>query len=175
MQLKVLSVPAVSDGNDEENERLNVFLRNHRILSVRRELVSMEGMSHWTFCVEYLEGTESQVSGGGAVASKGRVGRVDYRTVLDAEQFARFVQLRECRRQVAEENHVPSYALWNDDVQAELARLPELNKATMMSVKGIGKGTFEKYGERVIELLNRKLKDEKGGQSVSEDSRDGES
>ena len=150
MQIKVFALPAIDDGGGEESERLNAFLRGHRILSIRRELTERDGIGYWSCCVEYLENGEPSSSGSGRRNTFGRGEKVDYRTVLDADAFARFVKLRECRRIVAEENHVPCYALWNDDVQAELAKLPELNKSRMMSVKGLGKGTFEKYGERVL-------------------------
>ncbi|MBP5673740.1 MAG: HRDC domain-containing protein [Victivallales bacterium] len=175
VQIRVFSIPAVSEGLDDECEMLNAFLRGHRILSVKRELTVRDGVSYWSCCVEYLEnGVDSDGSGGGRHGTFGRKERIDYRAVLDAETFARFIQLRECRRIVAEENHVPCYALWNDEVQAELAKFPELTKSSMLSVKGLGKGTFEKYGDRFL-ILWREKTNETGGQSVHGDSGDGQS
>jgi len=33
---------------------MNVFLRSHRVLAVKKEFVAEGGNSFWTFCVEHL-------------------------------------------------------------------------------------------------------------------------
>ena len=171
MQIRVFSVTAV-DAAEDECQELNAFLRGHRILNVSKEYVLQGGIGYWTFCVEYLEGGGD--IGGKGMERRSAERRVDYKEILEADVFARFLMLRECRKIIAEENGVPPYALWKDEVQAELAKLPVLNKKSMMSVKGLGKGTFDRYGDRFLSLWKEKT-NEACGESILADNGDGES
>lgn len=71
-------------------EELNRFLRGHRILSVDRRWVDLGTESFWSFCVDYLETV--QPSGPGARPVGESQGKVDYREVVNPEQFAAFVK-----------------------------------------------------------------------------------
>jgi hypothetical protein len=51
MQLKLFMVP-VKNATAAEAE-MNAFLRGHRVLAVKKELVADGENSFWTFCVEY--------------------------------------------------------------------------------------------------------------------------
>lgn len=147
MAYRVFSVPAMA-GTDDEAAELNAFLRGHRVVAVNREFVQDGAGSRWCFCVEYLDGTPP---GGGA--SGGGGGRVDYREVLDDEQFARFRTLREARKKVAEEDGVPVYAVFSNDQLAEMAKLEGgVGEAELRKIAGIGEKKIARYGRRFLEL-----------------------
>ena len=63
-----------------ENEaRLNLFLRQHRVLNVHREFVQDKVNSHWSLLVEYLS------EGGSSLQTQGKEtgkSRIDYKQVL---------------------------------------------------------------------------------------------
>ena len=60
MQLKLFIVP-VKNLSVSEAE-MNVFLRSHRVLAVRKEFVSDGENSFWSFCVEYLESAPAGIA-----------------------------------------------------------------------------------------------------------------
>lgn len=95
MQFKFCRIPIPDLGGF--TEELNAFLRGHRILSVRRELVNGAGGASWAISVEHL----AAASGGSPSASTGK-GKIDYREKLSAEDFAVFSALRDVRQKLAE-------------------------------------------------------------------------
>lgn len=141
MQLKTFTIPIHDDGAAVDD--LNRFLRSKRVLEVHREFVQHGSGSCWCFCVHYLEG-----AGPSGPARPRR--RIDYREVLDEPTFARFAALRARRKQIAEAEGIPAYAVFTDEQLADIARLDQLTPATMKQVKGVGEGKVERYAARLL-------------------------
>jgi hypothetical protein len=97
MAYRFFQVPVRDSGAAEEE--LNRFLRSHRVLSVDRRWVDLGTESYWSFCVDYLE--TASVSGASLRLPGEARGKVDYREVLNPEQFAAFVRLRALRQAVS--------------------------------------------------------------------------
>jgi len=148
MQIKVFSVPAV--GGESANEEMNAFLRGHKILQVEQQLVSGSEGTYWSFCIRYIQG--------GAIAGKrGKRPRKDYKSELPPEVFERFSVLRKIRKQIAEEDSIPAFAVFTDEQLSGLSQLEELSDTAMKSVAGVGEKKVEKYAER----FRKSLADEK--------------
>ncbi len=136
MQFQVMRVP-VSD-SAQAVEDLNRILRGCRVVRVERELVVDGANSFWTFCVEYLEGP----------SPIGRLqGKVDYREVLSPQQFERFARLRVLRKELADKEAVPVYAIFTNEQLAQMVRLEQPSKKGVEAIQGIGAAKMEKYGE----------------------------
>ncbi|MEQ8706058.1 MAG: HRDC domain-containing protein [Phaeodactylibacter sp.] len=149
MQIKVFSVPVV--GGESANEEMNAFLRGHKILQVEQQLVSGPADTYWSFCIRYIQG--------GALAGKrGKRSRKDYKSELPPEVFERFSILRKIRKQIAEEDSVPAFAVFTDKQLSALSKMEELSDAAMQSVAGVGDKKVGKYAER----FRKSLSDEKG-------------
>lgn len=148
MQYKSFIVPVFGEATSGFEDELNAFLRGHRVLSVHRELVSREEQSFWCFSVEFLE------SKGGADGVAGyRGNRPDYRELLPPEEFARFRIMRDARKQLAEADGVPPYAILLDANLAELAKLPVVDEAALRKIKGFGEKKLARWGRRFLEFL----------------------
>ena len=76
-----------ASGNEKTEENLNIFLRTHRIVSVRTEFVSGETPA-WCVFAEYVQQPEAFLKS---------TGKIDYMKVLTTEEFAVFSKLRELR------------------------------------------------------------------------------
>lgn len=164
MQYKFFTVPAVVFGENTAEDELNLFLRSHRILSAQREFVSCGQQSYWCCCVEYIEN-------GKAAEERYRSSqreKTDYKKLLSEEEFATFMILRECRKELAEEAAVPAYAIFLDEQLAELAKMGDIQEQSLRKIRGIGEKKIEKYGNRFLSLLEKK-RNEKSGQPLSED------
>ncbi len=144
MQFKIFSIPTYS--NDQLTEELNKFLRSHQIADVEKQLIMSGTNAYWTFCVHYLPGATG--------SNKRNAERTDYREVLDEAKFKIFSTLRNCRKQLAEENGVPVYAVFTNEELANIARLPEITASHIKTIEGIGIRKTEKYGAPIVEMYN---------------------
>lgn len=144
MQIKIISVPVV--GGEKVNEELNAFLRGRKILQVEQQLVNSPEGAYWSFCVRYIEQNSS-------LSPNRKRERKDYKQILSEKDFTRFSQLRAIRKQIAQEDSVPAFAVFTDEELAGLARLEDLSSNAMRSVKGIGEKKVEKYSERILNAL----------------------
>lgn len=145
MNIHITSISAFP--TDGELKELNKFINSHQIISVEKHFVSSPENSFWSFCIKYVNTVLS------AQTKTSKKPIIDYREVLDAETFAKFSQLREKRKEVAELEGVPVYAIFNNKELAGLAQLEKITQETMLSVKGIGNGKVEKYLKSFSEIF----------------------
>ena len=131
-----------------EQEALNRFLRGHRIVQNRKELVSVEGSSYWAILVEYLDSPDK--SPGETIK-----GKVDYREILSPADFSLFSKLREIRKKLAEDNGLPVYAVCTNEQLADIARRRPKSLADCMKIDGIGQGKAEKYVPAFLECVSK--------------------
>lgn len=148
MQYEIFTIPIV--GGSEETERMNRFLRGHKVVQVDRQFVVLGDCAYWSFCVNYLVTSASSVSAPGEKREK-----VDYKNVLSEEHFRVFSQLRLYRKRIAEQDAVPAYAVFTDAELAALAQADGLTEQVMLKIDGIGKKRVEKYGALLIEMSRR--------------------
>ncbi|MDR2211916.1 MAG: HRDC domain-containing protein [Spirochaetaceae bacterium] len=121
-----------------EQEALNRFIRSHRIIQVRKELVSMENQHHWAILVEFLDTPVKESNETGK-------SKIDYKELLSPEDFALFSKLREVRKKLAEDNGLPVYAVCTNEQLAEIAKQKPLTVTACTKIEGIGQGKAEKY------------------------------
>ena len=143
MQIKIFNIPIGAD--ESMMDEMNHFLRAHKIIDVKKELAILGDNSCWTFCITYMldnKSTDSNRVNGS--------GKVDYKEVLDADTFERFSLLRKLRKQIADSEAIPAYAVFTDAELAEMAKLSPLTLAEMQKISGIGKKKLEKYGNAFV-------------------------
>ncbi|MGO9483871.1 MAG: HRDC domain-containing protein [Rhodomicrobium sp.] len=145
MQLRVFSI-AIHDAGGALDE-LNSFLRANRVLSVDRHFVPDGANSIWAICVSYLNDANRPLAAGA------KRPKVDYREVLSEADFAVFAKLRNLRKELAEREGIPAYALFNNEQLAEMVqrRVGSLN--AMKEIEGVGDSRIEKYGTQFLALL----------------------
>ena len=136
MQIKLFTIPV--PGGEGLNEELNIFLRTRKILQVENQLVQSDRGVFWCFCIRYLDNQPP-------VDQTKK--KTDYRQVLDEESFKRFSRLREIRKQIAQEESIPAYAVFTDEELAAISRYNALTIADLRKVKGVGEKKIEKYGQ----------------------------
>jgi len=134
---------------------LNRYLQNRRVVSVEKHFDD----GAWHFCVE------SHPAGDPEPAGNTRPGRVDYKEVLEPEQFTRYLKLREWRKNRAAIQNVPGYSIFTNAQLAEIARLEEVSKSALGGIAGIGEKRLEHYGDEIVNVM----RDEKDGETLRED------
>jgi superfamily II DNA helicase RecQ len=155
MQIRIFSIPITDNG--EMQAEMNRFLSASKVLEIEQRFYQNEKGVGWSFCVRFL------ISNTSSFQQQSTKQKVDYKELLNENEFAIFSKLRECRKIIAANDAVPAYAVFTDEELAGIARLPVLEVSKLISVKGIGDKKVEKYGNQLIELFTSKIvNDEKG-------------
>ena len=144
MQFKTFMLPA--SGSEQTEETLNVFLRTHRIVSVRSEFVSGETPA-WCILVEYVQQNESDSKSSG---------KVDYMKILSPEEFALFSKLRNLRKELAAKDGVPPFVVFTDEQLASIVKQNPTDLGKLTVIQGIGQTKVEKYGNAVLKALQER-------------------
>jgi superfamily II DNA helicase RecQ len=148
MQLRFFTVPV--HGAEAVAEELNAFLASHRILAVDRSFVQDGANSAWALCVTFEPARESR-------PQAGKRGKIDYREVLDEHDFTVFARLRALRKELADGEGVPAYALFTNEQLAAMVQQRVQTAAALRAIPGIGEARVEKYGEPFLRLLREGL------------------
>ncbi len=149
MPLKFFHISS-RDSAPMESE-LNSFISSHRIVTIERRFVEQGADSFWALCVDYLHGEPGSGPTHGASGRNER--KVDYKEVLTPEQFEVFAKLRELRKQIAEKEAVPVYAVFTNEQIAEMVKTKADSKAKLKVIDGVGDARVEKYGEAFLLAL----------------------
>ncbi len=149
MPMRKFMIPVTDCG--DACDAMNQFMRHVRVLSTDRRFVEIGLQSFWSILVDYLE-VKPETMSGEQRPTKFR-NRIDYREVLDPEAFARFAQLREFRKRLAQEEGVPVYTVFTYEQLAEIAKNRIVTKNGLEKVDGIGGARLSKYGDALIRFL----------------------
>ncbi|MDA3886653.1 MAG: HRDC domain-containing protein [Candidatus Delongbacteria bacterium] len=148
MQLKIFTIPIL---NPEQFElEMNHFLSTHKVLEVKKEFSQSEKGVFWSFCVEYIENGVSNKP------SSKKKSKIDYKTVLSEEHFKIFSKLREIRKEIADQEAIPAYAVFSDKELADISKLEAVTLSKIKTIEGIGEKKVEKYGQKFIDALKKK-------------------
>lgn len=145
MQVKLFTIPLFD--NETELNEMNGFLRAQKVLTIDKQFVSVGENAYWSFCITYLQLSKQSTMAQNAQ----RQNKIDYKEVLDVATFAVFSTLRTIRKQIAENEAVPAYAVFTDSELAEIAKLENIDVAHLQSIQGIGQKKAEKYGQVLCE------------------------
>ncbi len=143
MNLKFFQIPA--HGGEAEAE-LNRFLGGHRIVNIDRHLVADGAESFWAVCVSYVESE--------GVKAPARKNKIDYREVLSEKDFALYVKLRTLRKELAQREGVPVYAVFTNEQLAAMVQQGVTTRAQLASIEGIGEARVSKYADQFLKILN---------------------
>lgn len=147
MAFQIFTIP-IRDPAGSQDE-LNSFLQSHKILTVDRRWVDQGADSFWSFCVDYHATSTKSAS-----AVRGKKSQVDYREVLNEEDFAVYSELRELRKQVAQRENVAVYVVFTNEQLADMVRRRAATKADLEKIVGAGSVRVGKYGDEFLELLS---------------------
>ena len=144
MHLRFFTIPI--HGGDEAAAELNRFLGAHRILAIDRSLVQDGANSAWALCVSFESAADPSQPGK-------RGGKIDYREVLNEQDFAVFARLRTLRKELADGEGIPAYAVLTNEQLTEVVQRRVQSAAALREIAGIGDARVEKYGDALLRLL----------------------
>lgn len=146
MKLHFFAIPAA--GSVGAESALNALLGTQRVSQIDRQFVADGAASFWAICVTTIEGGETSV---GERPPKGR--GVDYREVLSSEEFAIYDRLRTLRKQTAEAEGLPTYAVFTNEQLAEMVRRRVDGVTALVGIDGVGDARVRRYGDAFLAVL----------------------
>lgn len=145
MKYRFFTVPVIG-GEDAEID-LNKFVNENRVVAMERRFVDDGAASLWAICLTLVDTTASKVS------TAPRKQSVDYREVLNEPDFAVFARLRSLRKELAEREGLPPYAIFTNEQLAAIIQRRVLTKTAMRDIAGIGDARIEKYAMPVLAVM----------------------
>lgn len=150
MKHKFFIIPA-KDPTQAEAE-LNAFYAQHRVTGVEKQFIPDGANSFWSVCLTWVdhEGALSSYN----VPNRNSKGKIDYKDVLNEEEFNTYAQLRDIRKGLAERDGVPPYAIFTNEQLAKMVQQRVTSKAGLLEIDGVGQARVDKYAETVLAHLN---------------------
>ncbi len=148
MKLQFFTIPA--KWPEDAQQIINAFCSQHRVMTVEKHFVDVGENSYWSICVTYLDGNVQMQSG----TATHRRDAIDYKAVLNEQDFAVYAQLRDLRKSLSSQEGVPAYALFTNEQLAEMVTRRVRTAAELASIEGVGKARLEKYGSVFLAVLN---------------------
>jgi len=149
MRFHFLTIPAFDP--DAAQDALNAFCAQHRIVASDRHFVDRGVDSFWAVCVTWVEGSAA------AFPTQAKRERVDYREVLGEADFAVYSELRRLRKQLAEREGVPAYAIFTNEQLAAMVQRRVATAQGLGAIEGVGEARVDKFGEVFLAALTRLL------------------
>lgn len=150
-QYRTFWVPADDPG--DASETLNHFLRSHALQSVDRQFVASP-MPGWAFCVVY-----SEINNGGNTA-EAKTRKTDYRAMLGPDEQVTWDHLRDLRTTLARDEGKKAFYIFSNLQLYYLISHRVLSLAALGDVPDWGESRTQKYGEKVLALLQKTLPEE---------------
>lgn len=138
----------ISVANPTEAEaELNDFCQQQRIANIEKQFVADGANSFWSICVTWLTGSEP-------LAGKGkRKAKIDYKEILNDDDFTIYAQLRDLRKEIANREGTPAYNVFTNEQLAQIVQQRVSTKTALLSLEGVGKTRIKKYGDEFLEAM----------------------
>lgn len=147
MQLKYVAFSLPIHQNPDRENELNAFLSMNKIITVNKDLIHDRQNSTWVFLVEYMKDGETKAD------TRFSRPKVDYRELLNDEEFAVFSKLRELRKARAEQEAIPVYSIFTNEQLYTMIKEKVTTKTAMGKISGIGESRIEKYATDFLHIL----------------------
>ena len=95
----------------------------------------------WLFLVEYGAETKQQNQ---------NAPRIDYREVLNDQEYAAYEHLRQLRKTIAEQQGVPVYAVFTNEQLAGMVKKPPQTIKDILAINGVGEARTKQFGEAFL-------------------------
>ena len=141
MKYPFFTIPALDP--DAAQAELNRFLCQKRICHVDKAFAAAGEGSYWSFCISWLDGQGSLLSN---PTSSNK--RVDYKEVLNEQDFALYAQLREWRKSMAERDGMPPYNVFTNEQLATVVQQKINNKSALRAIEGIDQTLIPPFAEQ---------------------------
>lgn len=151
MKHKFFSIPVFS--SDQAEAALNSFCDQHRVVDIEKQLIEVGTKSCWAVCVTWQE-HDGELFKEGA-ATKVRKPKVDYKEILNDEDFQRFSELRDIRVGLAQREGVAVYNIFTNEQLAIIVTKRLTTKSALLEIEGVGQTRVDKYADHFLQYIKK--------------------
>jgi len=145
MPIKFLTIPFNEKENLFDEEDVITFLSNKKVKQLKPEFFTKDGLPYWTLCVEYdmiLDEPDIKAD-----------------SLLEGEQVL-LEQLQAWRKEKAsattsEGKKLPSYIISTNRQLIDVVKKAPKSLQALREINGFGKKKIDKYGQDIIEIIQR--------------------
>jgi superfamily II DNA helicase RecQ len=153
MHLKVFTLRFSSLTGGFDDQPVQQFLSDKRVLSVQEHFYEFDHVPYLTLLVTYEAVTSKKIEPEKKSKSD-KTPTVHWKDLVDEADAPLFETIREWRNQTAKTLGIPSYVICNNNELAMLLKSKPTTLTELLNVEGFGKGKVEKYGESLIQFFN---------------------
>jgi len=148
MKYKFFFIPM--EWPDGAETQLNDFVASHSVVEVDRQFGCNDRVAGWSVCVSWV--TSGVPPEEGASGNKSRES-IDYREILSEEDFAVFAELRQLRKELAQQSEKPVYTIFSNQQLADMVTNRVSNEEGLRAISGIGDSRVKRFAKPFLELL----------------------
>lgn len=157
MTLHFFAIPALSP--QPAQDELNRFCLAHRVVSIERQFVGDGSNAYWALCVTVAAADTALPDALKAQDSRAKSntggGRVDYKEILNEQDFALYAVLRNWRKSTAEAEGVPVYAVFTNEQLAEIVRRRVDSLTALGAIDGVGPSRVQRYSQTLLTYFQK--------------------
>ena len=146
MPYKFFYIPA--QWPESAEAELNAFLAKHAVQSVDKYFHCESSVCGWYLSVAYQNTSQD-------TAKPRRRSGIDYREVLNDDDFEVFDELRRLRKQLSEELAVPLFTVFTNEQLATMVTKKVHTLAALRAIEGVGQSRCDRFGEPFLKVLQR--------------------
>ena len=129
---------------------LNDFLKSHRVVNVEKTFIDGQRGTGWAFLVEYTDSPDPA-----APAS-----RVDYRDILNEEDFAVYDLLRKKRKEISQSRSLPLYGIFSNEQLAQMAQERPQTAEDLKKIRQVSPQKAAEFAKDFLDILCSHPKEE---------------
>lgn len=147
MKFQFFTIP--TQENTPAINELNSFCTQHRVTAIEKQFVSDGVNSFWSICITFID-TQAALLNTSVGKSKKTI---DYKEVLNDDDFSIYSQLRDLRKSIAEREGTPPYNVFTNEQLANIVQQRVKTKSDLLALEGVGQTRVDKYGELFVAQL----------------------
>jgi superfamily II DNA helicase RecQ len=149
MQCKIFSVPLESEKALDRERKLNDFLGATNVKRIFASLANQPEGPLWSVLFFYEDGAPAVKN-----TTVSLTAPAEPATPLNSEQVKSIVALKKWRADQAALEGVPLYMVAQNRWLEDMVRMPVRTLDDLAKVRGIGEWRVQKYGAKIVEILN---------------------
>ena len=155
MKITIITCPYEPHTGACDTTKLDQFCQEYDVLDYHGQLTTHEGIPLWTVLISYRVPKSRYISAKKSSGAAKTQAKIDPFRQLSVEQQPLYNALREWRRQQAEKEGKPVFALIKNAQIADVVRKLPTSIGALKTVDGVGDATCTKYGASIISIIKK--------------------
>jgi superfamily II DNA helicase RecQ len=148
MPLRIFTLPFNEETQTFHDDLVQQFCINKRVHKIETKFFTRNDQPFWTVAIQYgqILSEEKNIRVTGTPAPE---------HLLDDQQKALLIRLKEWRKEAAQEAGFPVYMIATNNHLVSMIQQKCITLESLKLIKGFGKAKMEKYGKAVTDMIKQ--------------------